>query len=110
MQTMSIIAKTDLSFKKYLFAKLLHGLVALILSFLVVKAVVFSKNVFAFNDSYLEYAYLLRPLWTITSFISGIYLFKVNIILLNKNHVCGGIKWLKQLILKISRNYLYVSQ
>lgn len=92
MQTLSIISKTDLSFKKYLFAKLLHSIIAFILAYFIVKIINLSKAAVAFDNTYSAYSYILRPFRIITSFISGIYLLKMNIILLNKKHFCGGIK------------------
>ncbi|MBE7038901.1 MAG: hypothetical protein E7404_08385 [Ruminococcaceae bacterium] len=86
MQTMGIISKSDLSFKKYLFAKLMHGIIAVIYAFAMINIIDFSKFTFAPNDIYFTSFNPNNILQIINILISGIYLLKMNIILLNKKH------------------------
>lgn len=84
MQTIGIISGSDLSMKKYIFAKFLHSIIAFIYAIIAIKLAPFYQSTFAMKLSYQNTSNILNFFAILSAAIIGIYLYKLNIIILNK--------------------------
>lgn len=84
MQTLGIISKSNLSAKKYIFSKFLHACISFIYAFILMKFFPFSQTASSMNFAVYKTPGIINFFALISIIISGIYLFKVNIMLSNK--------------------------
>lgn len=83
MQTYGILSKYSLSFKKYLFSKLIHSIFALVYAVIAIKTVPLPFKTFSY--AFEKTAVSLNIASLVCIIILGIYLFYLNIILLDKH-------------------------
>ena len=95
MQTFGILSKYKLSFKKYLFSKLIHAFIAFVYAVLAIKIIPVPFK--TFSSSFEKYASSLNFASLVCIIILGIYLFYLNIIIIKNNAEKHGGKAEKKL-------------